>query len=102
MRALDVPAAARLDRVGCLGAISPVHLVVPNRTRSRTPPVSPPTAANLQLRDRAPSSEAVQAGFERCQRMLLLFIADSTRNAVLLVAGGKSGRLREAYLYVWV
>jgi hypothetical protein len=34
--------------------------------------------------------------------MLLLFIADPARNAVLLVAGGKSGRLREAYLYVWV
>ena len=40
MRALDVPAATCLDRVGCLGAISPVHLAVPNRTRSRTPPVS--------------------------------------------------------------
>jgi hypothetical protein len=32
----------------------------------------------------------------------LLFIADPARNAVLLVAGGKSGRLREAYLYVWL
>ena len=39
--ALDVPAATCLDRVGCLGAISPVHLAVPNRTRSRTPPVCP-------------------------------------------------------------
>lgn len=28
-----------------------------------------------------------------------MFIADPARNAVLLVAAGKSGRLREAYLY---
>ena len=46
--------------------------------------------------------ERAAAGFERCQRVRLLFIAGPARNAVPPVAGGKSGRLREAYLYVWV